>query len=388
MEKFVVGLFYVGFERKLERLDVACILFPAKAKERTEFMCLSGTRFMCLSILSSKFPGTSNFSWKNTQNQANPPTTILEDMVRQLVISQQKLEAHVGQITETLSQREAGKFPSQPIVNLKNNEQAKAIHLQHGKVINNDVDDTNEVLDVGEKKQEEFEQDNEKSELTPPITHPKEDKTTISYKVINPYFPLIPFLGYLKQNKQDKYCKKVYHVLSKVQINLPLFNVIKQILAYGKFLKSLRTHKLKFAPNKRVKLNKNVSAILPKDLPTKLSNPGSFDIPITIDNKRHGHAMLYFGASINLMSFSVYTELGIKGMKNITVCLELFDHSVRHPKDFIILDTEEIRMDGLDAPILLGRPFMVTVDTCIRVKDDALTMIVLGEALVLEHTKS
>ncbi|XP_038695435.1 uncharacterized protein LOC119992714 [Tripterygium wilfordii] len=343
------------------------------------------------------FRAHPNFSWKNTQNQANPPTTTLEDMVRQLAIGQQKLEAQVGQIAEALSQREAGKFPSQTVVNPKNNEQAKAIHLRRGKVINNDVDDTNDVVDVGEKEQEEVQQDVEKSEPTPSATHSKEGRT----KAVNPYMPPIPFPGRLKQNRQDKYFKEIYDVLSKVQINLPLLDVIEQIPAYGKFLKSLKTHKLKFAPNEGVRLNKNVSAILQRDLPPKLSDPGSFDIPITIGNKRHGHAMLDLGASINLMPFSVYKELGIQGMKKTTVRLELADRSVRHPKgivedilvqvdklilpaDFIILDTEESEMNGHDAPILLGRPFMATADTCIRVKDGTLTMTVLGETVELK----
>ncbi|XP_038711641.1 uncharacterized protein LOC120005855 [Tripterygium wilfordii] len=347
------------------------------------------------------FRAHPNFSWKNTQNQANPPTTTLEDMVRQLAISQQKLEAQVGQIAEALSQREAGKFPSQTVVNPKNNEQAKAIHLRRGKVINNGVDDINDVVDVGEKEQEDVQQDVEKSEPTPPATHSKEGNTSVLHKEVNPYMPPIPFPGRLKQNKQDKYFKEIYDVLSKVQINLPLLDVIEQIPTYGKFLKSLKTHKLKFAPNEGVKLNKNVSAILQRDLPPKLSDPGSFDIPITIGSKRHGHAMLDLGASINLMPFSVYKELGIQGMKKTTVRLELADRSVRYPKgivedilvqvdklilpaDFIILDTEESGMNGHDAPILLGRPFMATADTCIRVKDGTLTMTVLGETVELK----
>ncbi|XP_038715041.1 uncharacterized protein LOC120008735 [Tripterygium wilfordii] len=74
------------------------------------------------------FGAHPNFSWKNTQNEASqPPTTTLENMVRQLAISQQKLAARVGQIAEALSRREAEKFSSQTEINPNNREQAMAI---------------------------------------------------------------------------------------------------------------------------------------------------------------------------------------------------------------------------------------------------------------------
>ncbi|XP_038698006.1 uncharacterized protein LOC119995564 [Tripterygium wilfordii] len=75
------------------------------------------------------FPAHPNFSWKNTQNQANLSTITLEDMVRQLTINRQKLEAQVGQIAEALSKMEARKFPSQTEVNPNNREHAMAITL-------------------------------------------------------------------------------------------------------------------------------------------------------------------------------------------------------------------------------------------------------------------
>ncbi|CAL8988110.1 unnamed protein product, partial [Prunus brigantina] len=76
-----------------------------------------------------------------------------------------------------------------------------------------------------------------------------------------PYIPPIPFPGRLKKANQDKAFKEIYDILSKVNINLPLLDVVKQIPAYGKFIKHLITHKLNFAPSEEVKLNKNVSAL-------------------------------------------------------------------------------------------------------------------------------
>ncbi|CAL9020139.1 unnamed protein product [Prunus brigantina] len=85
-----------------------------------------------------------NFSWKNNnqfQNFQPKPATTLEDTVKMLarntVQFQQttnstlqqhsaaltKMETQLGQIADALSQREAGKFPSQPVILQRNQEQ-------------------------------------------------------------------------------------------------------------------------------------------------------------------------------------------------------------------------------------------------------------------------
>lgn len=168
--------------------------------------------------------------------------------------------------------------------------------------------------------------------------------------------------------------------------------------AYGKFIKNLKTHKLNFAPNEEVRLNKNVSAVLQSKLPPKLEDPGSFDIPINIGDKKVGRAMLDLGASINLMPYSVYQKLGLEGMKKTSIRLELADHSIKYPKgivedilvqvntlilpaDFVVMDMEDNPNGDRVDPILLGRPFMATADTIIKVKDGTLSMTVLGETV-------
>ncbi|KAI5351515.1 hypothetical protein L3X38_004406 [Prunus dulcis] len=97
-----------------------------------------------------------NLSWKNNnqfQNLQPKPATTLEDTVKMLaqniVQFQQttnstlqqhsaaltKMETQLGQIADALSQREPGKFPSQPVILQRNQKQAKAvITLRSGKV--------------------------------------------------------------------------------------------------------------------------------------------------------------------------------------------------------------------------------------------------------------
>ncbi|CAL8152506.1 unnamed protein product [Prunus armeniaca] len=380
-----------------------------------------------------------NFSWRNTQNQANPPSlqrpqqsSSLEDIVKQMAINQSnfqqttqaaisKLEVQLGQIATEIAQREPRKWPSQTVINPKNQE-AKAVHvLRSGKIVDNKVgsDLSNDVVVVEDEDEEETttmegeqpkmsqsapKAKSDSQEPNPFQLHKRDDKFVPShlhqdrYIPPPPYIPPIPFPGRLKKANQDKAFKEIYDILSKVNINLPLLDVVKQIPAYGKFIKHLMTHKLNFAPSEEVKLNKNVSAVLQRKLPPKLEDPGSFDIPINIGDKTVGRAMLDLGASINVMPYSVYRELGLEGIKKTSIRLELADHSIKYPKgivedilvqvntlilpaDFVVMDMEDNPYGDRVDPILLGRPFMATADTIIKVKDGTLSMTVLGETV-------
>ncbi|KAI5335319.1 hypothetical protein L3X38_025452 [Prunus dulcis] len=174
--------------------------------------------------------------------------------------------------------------------------------------------------------------------------------------VFNSRLKLFP--GKLKSRWQGPYIvTKVYpHFAVDIKNGKTSFEF--KIPAYGKFIKNLKNHKLNFAPNEEVRLNKNVSAMLQRKLPPKLEDLGSFDIPITVGDKKVERAMLDLGASINVMPYSVYQEIGLEGMKKTSICLELADHSIKYPKgivedilvqvntlilpaDFVVMDMED-----------------------------------------------
>ncbi|CAL8993326.1 unnamed protein product [Prunus brigantina] len=284
------------------------------------------------------------------------------------------METQLGQIADALSQREAGKFPSQPVILQRNQEQAKAvITLRSGKVINgvgNEVTNESDHVNAGPTQEE-----NEKS---------NDDPSNATFS--------------LAKSKQDKSFKEIFDILSKVNVNLPLLDVIRNMPAYGKFFKELNTYKRKYGPNEKVMVSENVSAVLQRKLPPKLKDPGSFSIDITIGGKLVEKAMLDLGASINLMPYSVYLQLGLGELKATTISLQLADRSVKYPRgivedilvqvdklilpaDFVVLDMEEAPIHDRELPILLGRPFMATAKTIIDVQNGLLTMTVLGETV-------
>ena len=87
-------------------------------------------------------------------------------------------------------------------------------------------------------------------------------------------------------------------------------------------------------------------------------------------------ALLDLGASVNLLSYSVYKQLGLGELKPTSITLSLVDRSVKipsgiiedvlvqvdnfyYPVDFVVLDTYLIVREANYVPIILGRPSLL-----------------------------
>jgi hypothetical protein len=96
--------------------------------------------------------------------------------------------------------------------------------------------------------------------------------------------------------------------------------------------------------------------------------------------------LLDLGASVNLLPFSVYLQLGLGELEPTSVTLQLADCSVRKPRgvvedvlvkvenfyypvDFIILDIEPTLHPSANIPIILGRPFLATANALINCRN-------------------
>ena len=117
----------------------------------------------------------------------------------------------------------------------------------------------------------------------------------------------LPYSHRLGKTKQDMHFSKLYSMLSKVQVNLPLLQMIENVPLYAKFFKELCSRKRKLGVHEFFFASEVVNSVLQQNLPPKLKDPGSFNINITIGNGEVVKAMLDLGASINLMPYSVYT---------------------------------------------------------------------------------
>ncbi|RVW26359.1 hypothetical protein CK203_115614 [Vitis vinifera] len=121
-------------------------------------------------------------------------------------------------------------------------------------------------------------------------------------------------------------------------------------------------------------LDEQVSAIIQCKSPVKYKDPG---LPYHLSEYWRdlcGENFVGLGASVNLLPYSVYKQLGLGELKPTSITLSLADRSVKiprgmikdvlvqvdkfyYPVDFVVLDTDPVVKGTNYVPIILGRPF-------------------------------
>ena len=118
-------------------------------------------------------------------------------------------------------------------------------------------------------------------------------------------------------------------------------------------------------------------------------------MPCTIVDSFFDKVLCDLGASISLITLSVYRKLGLGEMKQTTISLQLTDRSIKYPRgiiedvlvkvdkfiflaDFVVLDMEEDQ----EVPLILGRPFLATGRALIDVQKGELTLRVKKEEVM------
>ncbi|RVW44183.1 Transposon Ty3-G Gag-Pol polyprotein [Vitis vinifera] len=158
----------------------------------------------------------------------------------------------------------------------------------------------------------------------------------------------LPFPQALHGKKGIRNAAEILEVLRQVKVNIPLLDMIKQV-------------------------------------PTTKTR-GSPTISVMIGGKVVEKALLDLGASVNLLPYSVYKQLGLGELKPTAITLSLADRSVKilrgviedvlvqvdnfyYPVDFIVLDTDPTVKEANLVPIILGRPFLATSNAIINCRN-------------------
>jgi len=132
-------------------------------------------------------------------------------------------------------------------------------------------------------------------------------------------------------------------------------------------------------------LAEQVSVILQNNNALKYKDPGYPTISYFIGEHKIERALLDLGASVNLLSYSVFQSLNLGELKPTSVTLLLVDRSVKvsrgiiedvlvqvdkiiYPVDFIVLDTQPIQACN-SFPVILGRPFLATSNALINCRN-------------------
>ncbi|XP_010253009.1 PREDICTED: uncharacterized protein LOC104594422 [Nelumbo nucifera] len=254
--------------------------------------------------------------------------------------SVQRLDNQMGHMATTINRLEAQsswKLPSQMVVNPKEN--VSVIVLRSGKEVEAPARAATALSNQEKEKDITLDGDEVPKRKFPPLS---------DYKPV----PLFP--NALAGSRQDEQFKDFYETFHRCEANIPLFNALKQVPHYAKFLKELC-------------------------------------------NTRIEKAILDLGASINVMPYSIYAFLKLGPLNKTGVVIQLADRSNAYPKgvvedvlvqvndlvfptDFYVLDIDN---GDQTTPILLGRPFLKTSKTKIDVYSGTLTMEFDGKIVKL-----
>ena len=313
------------------------------------------------------------------ENTLNKRIDRLESNLNQKI---DNLQYSITKINKFLEVQERGRFPSQTLPNPKGIHEVESSN-------NSGMDEVKAIItlksgkEVDQPMPKPVEESRQGEELQYEHILLKED--SMKYR-IPPLFPQA-----LRGKKKASQQAGILEVLRQVKVNIPLLDIIKQVPAYAKFLKDLCTIKKGLGIEKKAFLTEKVSAIIQSKYPVKYKDPGSPTISVNIGGNCIEKSLLDLGASVNLMPYSVYKQLGLGELKPTNITLSLADRSVKIPKgivedvlvkidkfyylvDFVVLDTEPIASEPNHVPIILGRPFLATANAIINCRNGVMQL--------------
>ena len=143
--------------------------------------------------------------------------------------------------------------------------------------------------------------------------------------------------------------------------------------------------------NKKAFLTEQVSVIIECKTPVKYKDPGCPTISVNIGGISVEKALLDLGASVNLLPYFMYKQLGFGELKPTSITLSLADRSIKIPKgtiedvliqvdrfyypvDFVVLNTEPVVVGANHVPIILGRPFLATSNAIINCRNGVMQL--------------
>ncbi|XP_072087128.1 uncharacterized protein [Arachis hypogaea] len=186
----------------------------------------------------------------------------------------------------------------------------------------------------------------------------------------------IPFPTLAKRTKkQVELDLKMMDIFKKIEVTIPLFDDIRQVPKYAKFLKDLFMNKEKINELETIPLGSSISALM-GTIPEKCGDPGPCLVSCTIDDVKFIDCICDLGACVSIMPLSIYNELDLPPLKRSAACFVLADKSIisvagiakdvlvsikglTFSIDFYILEMPP-NESGKPSSILLGRTFLKT----------------------------
>ena len=91
-----------------------------------------------------------------------------------------------------------------------------------------------------------------------------------------------PFPQRLKDGVEKRIYSKFFDMFASLHVNIPFIKALQQMPSYIKYMKELLTRKSSLKGGQTIVMNKECSALIQPEMPTKRKDPGSFHIPCAI----------------------------------------------------------------------------------------------------------
>ncbi|XP_057747030.1 uncharacterized protein LOC130966259 [Arachis stenosperma] len=230
---------------------------------------------------------------------------VFKDEVRANIKNQgdtiKRLESQVGYLSQQFSKPTDG-FPSDTEKNSRG--ETKKVRWKEYKMIT--ISDERSVEEV--PTQTEHFQDNpkEKHEGRNQAPHPTHREELKKGETLNPY---APFPQRLKDGVAKRMYSRFLDMFASLDVNIPFIKALQQMPSYIKYIKELLAKKSSLKGGKTIMMNKECSALIQPEPPTKKKDPGTFHIPCAIGKTIIDKGLCDLGASINLMPLSLMKKL-------------------------------------------------------------------------------
>ncbi|GJZ95628.1 reverse transcriptase domain-containing protein [Tanacetum coccineum] len=242
-------------------------------------------------------------------------------------------------------------------------------------------------------------------DIQPPLIVQEQTKDKDPIKkpsfVTNKAKPNLPYPSRLNKQKihekDDILASKIMEMFRNLHFELSFADALIHMPKFAPMFKKMLNNKDKLIELTKTPLNENCSAVVLKKLSEKLGDPGRFLIPCDFSEFDNCLALADLGASINLMPLSIWKKLGLPGLNDTKMVLELADRTISKPTgvaenvfvkvgkfyfpaNFVVLDF----IADPRVPLILGRPFLRTAHALIDVYEGEITLRNDDQSLTLK----
>nr|GEW51023.1 reverse transcriptase domain-containing protein [Tanacetum cinerariifolium] len=133
------------------------------------------------------------------------------------------------------------------------------------------------------------------------------------------------------REKDDILAAKFMEIFRDLHFELSFADALIHMPKFAPMFKKLLNNKDKLIELTKTPLNENCSAVVLKKVLQKLGDPGRFLIPCDFLEFDNCSALADLGASINLMSLSIWNKLRLLTLNDTKMVLELADRTISKP---------------------------------------------------------